>query len=87
MFFECKTIVGLCLCFLIIILIVMLRSKHFFRCLLLSAFTGVASLFAVNLLSAVTGFSLAINPVTIGISSVGGVPAVIMLLFSRLCLI
>ena len=70
----------------IIILAVMLKSKHFFKALAFSAAQGIASLFAVNLLSAATGVSLAVNAVTLGISALGGTAGVAALLFSRLIL-
>lgn len=84
---ESKSVFGLLVCFGIIILISMIRSKHFFSCLLLSCLSGVAALFAVNLLSAVTGFELAVNPVTLAVSAVGGTPGVVLLLVSRIFLL
>lgn len=84
--FECQILVGLLICSGIIILFVMLKSKRFFRSLLLSAVQGICALFAVNLLSAVTGVSVAVNPVTAAVSTLGGTPAVILLLFGKLML-
>lgn len=87
MVIESKIFLGVILCFAVIILIVMLRSKHFFSCFLLSCLSGVGTLFAVNLLSGVTGFEISVNTVTLAISSLGGMPAVIALLFSRAMLL
>lgn len=84
--FDCQILVGLLICSGIIILFVMLKSKRFFRSLLLSAAQGICALFAVNLLSAVTGVSVAVNPITAGICALGGTPAVILLLLSKLML-
>lgn len=84
---ESKAAVGLLIFFGIIILITMLHSKHFFKCIFLSALSGIAALFAVNLLAGFTDFEVAVNPVTLGISALGGTPAVIMLLVSRIFLI
>lgn len=81
---QSKSIFGLLICSGIIILIIMFRSKHFVRSFILSAVQGIAALFAVNLLSAATGFDLAVNPITLGISAVGGTAGVVMLLLSRI---
>ena len=70
--------------FSLITLLVMIKSKHFFKALILSAAQGIAALFAVNLLSAATGVSLAVNPITLALSAVGSLPAVIAMLVSRL---
>lgn len=85
--FESNWVIALLILFAIIILIIMLRSKHFFRCIILSALSGIACLFAVNILSGLTDFTLAVNPVTLGISGIFGVPGVIFLLISRINLI
>lgn len=78
-----KAVFGLVILFSIIILIIMLRSKHFFRSLFLSSASGISLLFAVNLLSDFTGFEIGINPATLLISSVNGTAGVILLLFTR----
>lgn len=83
---QSKSIFGLLICSGFIILLIMLRSKHFVRSFILSSLQGVAVLFAVNLLSSVTGFELAVNPITLGISALGGTAGVIMLLMGRLWL-
>lgn len=72
--------------FSLITLAVMIKSKHFFKALVLSAAQGVAALFAVNLLSAATGVSLAVNGVTLALSAIGSLPAVVAMLVSRLFL-
>ncbi|MCM1364128.1 MAG: pro-sigmaK processing inhibitor BofA family protein [Faecalibacterium sp.] len=77
---QSKSIFGLLVCSGFIILLVMLKSKHFVRSLVLSALQGIAALFAVNLLSAVTSVELAVNPITFGISALGGTAGVIMML-------
>lgn len=82
-----KTVFGIIIVSLIIILIVMVRSKHFFRCLLLSSVSGIAALFAVNLLREITGFEIGINPLTLCFSAIGGSPAVILMLVSRVLLL
>lgn len=83
---ESKAVFGLLICFGIIILIVMLNSKHFFKCIILSALSGIAALFAVNMLSGFTGFELSVNPITLAMSAIGGTPGVIMMLISRIFL-
>lgn len=72
--------------FSLITVLVMFKSKNFFKALILSALQGIAALFAVNLLSAATGVSLAVNPVTVALSVIGGTAGVIGMLVSRLFL-
>lgn len=72
--------------FSIITVLVMSKSKNFFKALVFSALQGIAALFAVNLLSAATGVSLAVNGVTLALSAIGGTAGVIGLLVSRLFL-
>lgn len=64
------------------VLTVLIKSRHFIRYLLLSAISGIGSLFAVNLLSCITGVSIALNYITLGISSVFGISGVIGLLLT-----
>ena len=45
---------------------------------------GLCALLAVSLLSGFTGVSLSMSPLTIGVSSVAGIPGVTMLLFLNL---
>ena len=71
----------------VILLSVFIRSKHFFRCLFLSALSGIGSLFAVSILSQITGISLGINPVTLSVSALGGIPSVIAMLVARFLLL
>ncbi len=66
----------------IVILSVLVKTERTFRCLFLSAVSGIGSLFAVNIASAVTGVALAVNPVTLLISGFGGVPGTVFLLLS-----
>ena len=62
------------------VLTALIKSGHFLRYLLLSAISGIGSLFAVNLLSSVTGVSIALNYITLGVSSIFGISGVIGLL-------
>lgn len=66
----------------LIVLIALIKSGHFIRYLLLSAISGIGSLFAVNLLSSVTGVSIALNYITLSVSSVFGISGVIGLLLT-----
>ena len=70
----------------VIILSLSVKSERFFRCVFLSAVSGVGSLFAVNIASAVTGVSLAVNLFTLLISGIGGVPGTVLLLLSDVIL-
>lgn len=65
---------------LIIILTVSFKSKHFFKSVFLSAFSGLGGLFAVHVLSWFTPLSLPVNLFTASVSAVGGLPGVIALL-------
>lgn len=66
----------------VIVLITLIKSGHFIRYLLLSAISGIGSLFAVNLLSSVTGVSIALNYITLAVSSVFGISGVIGLILT-----
>lgn len=68
----------------VILLLVMVKSRHFFKALFLSVLQGVSALFAVNLLTAFTGVALSVNAITLAISAVAGIPGVILLLAGRL---
>lgn len=67
----------------VIIITVFIKSKHFFKSLFLSSLSGIGALFAVNVLSEMTGISIGINYITLLISALGGIPSVIALLVSR----
>ncbi|MBQ3137639.1 MAG: pro-sigmaK processing inhibitor BofA family protein [Clostridia bacterium] len=67
----------------VIILSVFVKSRHFFRCLFLSSLSGIGSLFAVNVLSQMTGITLGINAITLSVSALGGIPSVIAMLAAR----
>lgn len=64
----------------VIILAVSLKTGKPFRCIFLSAFSGLGALFGVNILSAVTAVFLPLNALTLLISGVGGIPGVVFLL-------
>ena len=58
----------------------LVKSGHFFSYIILSALSGIGSLFAVNLLSYLTGVSISLNYITLSVSSAFGIPGVIGLL-------
>lgn len=64
----------------IVILITMLRTKRFFTMLFLTALQGLAAFFAVNFVGGFFGVHLALNWGHLGISTLGGMPGVILLL-------
>lgn len=70
----------------IIILAVILRNEKPFKNIFLSLFSGVGSLFAVNIASAITAVSLPVNTLTLSVSAVGGIPGVVLLLISDVLL-
>ncbi len=57
----------------------LLKSGHFIRYLFLSAVSGIGALFAVNLLTSLTGVSIALNYITLGVSAIFGISGVIAL--------
>ncbi len=68
----------------IIVLGRMIKTKHFFKSVIMSAIQGIFALFAVNAVGIVSGVTIAVNGITIAISCIGGVPGVILLLLLRL---
>ena len=64
----------------IIVATTLIKSGHPIRYLLLSSISGIGALFAVNLLTSVTGVSIALNYITLGVSSLFGISGVIGLL-------
>lgn len=65
----------------VIILAVSYKGGHLIKSLLLSAFSGIGALFAVNILCEFTGVSVPLNYITMSLSGILGIPGVIMLLF------
>ena len=63
----------------LIVLLTLIKSGHFIRYLMLSAISGIGALFAVNLLTSVTGVSIALNCITLAVSSIFGISGVIAL--------
>ena len=63
----------------VIVLLTLIKSGHFIRYLLLSAISGIGALFAVNLLTSVTGVSIALNYITLAVSGIFGISGVIAL--------
>ncbi len=68
----------------LICLIKMIRSGHFFKAILTSALSGLGSLFAVNLLSSVTGVSIAVNWFTMIFCAFSGICGSICLLVTNI---
>ena len=66
--------------YVLIIFIIMVKSKRFFTTLFLNVLQGICTLFAVNLLGQYISVHIPINGWTLGLSSVGGVSGVIMML-------
>ena len=64
----------------VVILLTMLHTKRFFAALILTALQGVAAFFAANFAGGFFGVHLPLNFANLGIVSIGGTSAVIMLL-------
>ncbi|MBR5544986.1 MAG: pro-sigmaK processing inhibitor BofA family protein [Clostridia bacterium] len=76
-----KILLGVLLAiYIIVIFIAYFKSKRFFTALLFTALQGICALFAVNLIGKYITIHIPINAWTIGLSSLGGVSGVIMLL-------
>lgn len=68
----------------LIVIAVCIKSKHFFKNLSLSAISGIGSLFAVNLFTAFTGVSIAVNYITLLIGIFFGIPGIIAIIISQI---
>lgn len=73
--------------YLVIIFIAYFKSKRFFTALLFTALQGICALFAVNLIGKYITVHIPVNSWTLGISSIGGVSGVIMLLLCDIFII
>lgn len=67
--------------YLIAVLITFIKSKRFFTALILTALQGLCALFAVNFIGGFLAVHIPVNGWTMGLSSVGGISGVIMILF------
>ena len=72
--------------YLIIVLITYIKSKRFFTAAILTALQGLCALFAVNFIGGFLAVHIPVNGWTMGISSVGGISGVIMILLSDIFL-
>lgn len=62
------------------ILITIFKTKRFFTTMFLTVLQGICGLFAVNLLGQYIAIHIPVNGWTIGVSSIGGLSGVIMML-------
>lgn len=65
----------------VVVLSVSYKTGHLIKSVLLSAFSGIGALFAVNILTSVTGVAIAVNYISLALSGIFGIPGVIALLF------
>ncbi|MCH5191905.1 MAG: pro-sigmaK processing inhibitor BofA family protein [Oscillospiraceae bacterium] len=72
--------------YLIIVLITYIKSKRFFTAMILTALQGLCALFAVNFIGGYLAVHIPVNGWTMGLSSVGGISGVIMILLSDIFL-
>lgn len=70
-----------------IMVTVMLKTNHFVKSFLYSALSGIGALFAVNVLSVITGFTLGINYLTLLTGALGGIPGITALLIGRILIL
>ncbi len=73
--------------FAIVSLIVMKKSKHFFKAFFLTLIEGMGALLAVNASGLLTGVTLSINALTLSTGAIFGCPGIIMLLICDILLI
>ncbi len=66
--------------YILIILVAHVKSKKFLISVFLTTLQGLCSLFAVNLLGQYISVHIPVNIFTLGVSSVGGISGVIMML-------
>ncbi len=66
--------------YILIILVAHVKSKKFLISVFLTTLQGLCSLFAVNLLGQYISVHIPVNIYTLGVSTLGGVSGVIMML-------
>lgn len=66
--------------YIIVIIIAFIKSRRFLTAFLLTALQGICALFAVNLIGQYITVHIPVNGWTLGVSSVGGISGVIMML-------
>ncbi len=64
----------------------MIKSEKGARSLFLSAFSGIAAIFAVNTIGLISGVTIAVNWYTLGISGIMGIPGVVAILIGNMML-
>ena len=65
----------------VIVLAVAFKTGHFAKSILLSVTSGIGALFAVNILTPLTGVGICLNYISLAVSGIFGIPGVIALLF------
>lgn len=65
------------------VLIALIKSRHFFKSAFLTAFQGIASLMAVNIIGLLSGVVISTNWFSLAFCSVFGTPGTITLLLSK----
>lgn len=66
--------------YVLIVIIAMIKTKRFFTVTLLTVLQGICTLFAVNLIGNYINVHIPVNGWSLGISSIGGISGVIMML-------
>lgn len=62
-----------------IIFITMLKTKRFLAAVFLSILQGIGALFAANFIGSFVDVHIAINPFTLAVGAIGGIPGVTLL--------
>ena len=61
------------------ILLTMLKTKRFTAALILSVLQGVGALFAANFIGSFMNVHISVNPFTLAVGALGGIPGVTLL--------
>lgn len=68
----------------LIVLFFAIRTKKFFKTLIVSALIGISTLLILHFTSGLTGFSAEITPFTLSASGIFGLPGVVAIVISKM---
>ena len=79
-------IIGYSCLSVLIILFFALRTKKIFKTMLISAALGISTLLILYFTSSLTGFTIQLTPLTLGVSGVFGLPGVVAIVLCKMIL-
>lgn len=77
-------LIALAVVSILLLIVFALLTKKFFKTVLLSAVGGVVTLLILHFSSSLTGFEIGINPSSVGVSTVLGLPGVIAMVIIKM---